>query len=141
MAEESTTPDLVERWQETADAYARRDIHTMMRFYAPDAVWDGSSAGIGAYFEGATAIRSFLEDWIRPFEENEHNQEESQDLGNGVLFVVASISGRPAGSARRVQERWSYTVTWAEGLIARVVVRADIDEARAAAERLAESRE
>src|SRR3989442_12648349 len=66
MSEESTTPDLVERWQETADAYARRDIHTAMRFYAPDAVWDGSSAGVGGYFEGATAIRSFLEDWIMP---------------------------------------------------------------------------
>ena len=34
------------------------------------------------------------------------------------------------------EERWGYTVTWAEGMIARVIVRPDIDEARAAAERL-----
>src|SRR5947199_2381031 len=85
MPQESTTPDLVERWQKAAEAYARHDLHTAMRFYAPDAVWDGSSAGVGAYFEGAAAIRRFLEDWIGPFEENEYNQEESQDLGNGVL--------------------------------------------------------
>jgi hypothetical protein len=44
MSEESTTPDLVERWQETADAYARRGFHTMTRFFAPDAVWDRNSA-------------------------------------------------------------------------------------------------
>ena len=140
MPEEATTPDLVERWQKAAEAYARHDLHTAMRFYAPDAVWDGSSAGVGAYFEGVTAIRSFLEDWIAPFEEYEYNQEESQDLGNGVLFVVATPGGRPAGSGGRVQERWSYTVTWTEGMIERVVVRADIDNARATAEHLAEER-
>jgi ketosteroid isomerase-like protein len=139
MSEESTTPDLVERWQETADAYARRDFHTMMRFFAPDAVWDTSPAGLGS-FEGAAAIRSFLEDWIGAYEEYEYKQEEGQDLGNGVLFAVASLGGRLAGSAGEVQERWGYTVTWAEGMIARVITGADIDEARAAAERLAESR-
>ena len=112
----------------------------MMRFFAPDAVWDASSAGVGS-FEGAAAIRSFLEDWIGAYEEYAYNHEEGQDLGNGVLFAVASLGGRPAGSAGRVQERWSYTVTWAEGMIARVVVRADIDNARTAAERLAEDLE
>jgi hypothetical protein len=112
-----------------------------MRSYAPDAVWDGSSAGVGAYFEGATAIRSFLEEWLDAYEENEYKQEEGQDLGNGVSFVVATLGGRLVGSAGRVQERWSYTVTWTNGMIARVIVRPDIDEARAAAERLAEERE
>jgi len=57
-----------------------------------------------------------------------------------VLFVVATLGGRLAGSTARVQERWSYTVTWAEGMIVRVVTRADIDEARAVAERLAKER-
>jgi ketosteroid isomerase-like protein len=139
MPEESTTPDLVERWQKTAEAHARSDFQTMMRFFAPDAVWDASSAGVGN-FEGAAAIRSFLEEWIGAYEEYEYNQEEGQDLGNGVLFVVATLGGRPAGSGGRVQERWGYTVTWTEGMIARVVGRADIDNARPAAERLAEER-
>src|SRR6476660_8606385 len=135
MSEESTTPDLVDRWQETAEAAARRDLQTTMRSYAPDAVWVGSSAGV-PIVEGATAIRSFLGDWFSAYEENEYTQEEAQDLGDGVLFVVATLGGRLAGSAGRVQERWSYTVTWAEGMIARVVVRADIENARTAAERL-----
>jgi ketosteroid isomerase-like protein len=140
MPEESTTPDLVERWRQTEEAFLRRDFDAMMSFYAPDAVWDGSSAGIGAYFEGATAIRSFLEEWPGAYEEYEHKQEKAQDLGNGVVFAVVLVDARLAGSAGRVQERWSFTVTWTEGMIARVVVRADIDNARAAAEPLAEGR-
>jgi ketosteroid isomerase-like protein len=140
MSEESTTHDLVERWHKAAEAHARRDFDAMISFFAPHAVWDASSAGVGAYCEGVTAIRSFLEDWIGAFEEYEYNQEESQDLGNEVLFVVSTVGGRPAGSVGRVQEKWSYTVTWTEGMTARVVGRADIDEARVAAERLAEER-
>ena len=54
-------------------------------------------------FQGATAIRSFLEDWIGAYDEYEYKQEEGQDLGNGVLFAVASLGGRVAGSAGRAQ--------------------------------------
>ena len=74
------------------------------------------------------------------FEEYRHEIVESRDLGNGVVFTVLNIVGRLAGSASRVQETWSWTATWAEGMCERVVVRSDIDEARAAAERLAEER-
>src|SRR6266480_5442327 len=115
MSQASATPDLAARWQEAADAYARRDLHTAMRHFAPDAVWDFSSAGFGS-FEGAASIRSFLEDWLGAYEEYEYRHEEALDLGNGVLFVVASLGGPPTGSAGGVQERWSYTVTWAAGM-------------------------
>src|SRR5438270_401791 len=83
--------------------------------------WDGSSAGIGS-FEGAEAIRSFLEEWMASFEEYEYNQKESHDLRNGVVFVVATFGGRPAGSSGgMMREQVSYAVTWKDGLIARVV--------------------
>jgi hypothetical protein len=110
-----------------------------MRHFAPDAVWDFSSAGFGS-FDGAAAIRSFLEDWLGAYEDYEYRHEEALDLGNGVLFVVASLGGRPIGSAGGVQERWSYTVTWAAGTVVGVVLSQDIETARAAAERLAEER-
>ena len=74
------------------------------------------------------------------YEEYEYKQEEAQDLGHGVLFVVGRLGGRPAGGAGWVQERWCYTVTWAAEMIVRVVLSQDIEKARAAAERLAESR-
>ena len=142
MSEASATPDLVERWQKAAEAHARRDFHTMMRFFAPDAVWDASPAGFGI-FEGTAAIRSFLEDWGGAYEDYEYEQEEGRDLGNGVVFAVARIGGRVAGGAGRVQERRCYTVTWEDGRIVRVMGRqmnVTIDEARATAERLAEQR-
>jgi SnoaL-like domain len=65
MSEEPTTPDLVERWRQANEAFVRRDFDAMMSFFAPDAVWDLSSAGIGR-FEGTAAIRGFHEDWIAP---------------------------------------------------------------------------
>ncbi|HEY4897725.1 MAG TPA: hypothetical protein VII01_16770 [Solirubrobacteraceae bacterium] len=39
-----------------------------------------------------------------------------------------------------MQERWGFTVTWAAGLIVEVIAGTDIDERRAAAERLAQER-
>ena len=140
MSEESTTPDLVGRWQRAAEAHARRDFDEMISFFAPDAVWDGSSAGIGAYFEGATAIRSFLEEWLGAYEEYEHKQEKAQDLGNGVVFAVVLVDARLAGSAGRVQEQWCFTATWEADLIVQVTGTRDPDEARADAERLAGER-
>jgi hypothetical protein len=95
--------------------------------------------GIGT-FEGAAAIRRFFEDWVGAYEEYRHEIVESRDLGNGVVFTVLNIVGRLAGSASGVRETWSWTATWVERMCERVVVRSDIDEARAAAERLAKER-
>ena len=68
-------------------------------------------------------------------------QEEGQDLGNGVVFVVVCADAHPVGSSATVQERWAVTVMWAAGMIVRVTVsNGDADEARAVAERLAEER-
>jgi ketosteroid isomerase-like protein len=139
MCEESTTPDLVERWEQASEAAERGDFDAVMSVYVPHAVWDASLAGVGI-FEGATAIRRFLEDWIGEYEEYEYEQEEGRDLGNGVVFVVARVDGRPAGSTGRVHERWAFTSVWASRMIVRVTVSNDIGLACATAERLAAER-
>jgi ketosteroid isomerase-like protein len=139
MSEESTTSDLVERWQQAAEAADRRDFDAVMSIFAPDAVWEVQPLGIS--FEGVTAIRSFLEDWLGNYVEYESGQEKGQDLGNGVVFVVADLNGRPIGSPSGVHERWAFTVVWKAGMVVRIIGRNNIDEARAAAERLAESKE
>jgi hypothetical protein len=51
MAEESTTPDLVELVGLAFDAMDRRDFDAVMSIVAPDAVFDGSFVGVGS-FEG-----------------------------------------------------------------------------------------
>jgi ketosteroid isomerase-like protein len=138
MAEESTTPDLVGLWRESADAADRGDFDTAMRYFAADALWEVRPLGIS--LEGAPAIRSFLEDWLGSYEEYEYEQEEAFDLGNGVVFVVSRLDARPLGSPGRVQERWAFTFAWTAGMIVRVTGDTDIDEARGVAERLAASR-
>jgi ketosteroid isomerase-like protein len=138
MAEESTTPDLVERWRQAAEAAYRGDLDATLGIFAPDAVWEVQPLGIS--HRGASAIRSFLEDWLGSYENYEDDQEEGLDLGNGVVFVVSRLDARPGGSLGRVQERWSFTVLWVAGMVMRVTGRNDIDQARAAAERLAQER-
>jgi ketosteroid isomerase-like protein len=137
MPEESTTPDLVELMGRTFEAANRRDLDALISSFAEDAVFDGRAAG--ALFEGRAAIRGFLEDWFGAYEELEVELEQVRDLGNGVVFAVVIQNGRPAGSAGHLRQREGWVFVWVRGLIARLTT-SDIDEARAAAERLAEER-
>ena len=137
--EESTTPDLVERQKRLTEAGNRRDLDAMMAFYAPDGVYDMSPVGMGV-FEGQAAARGFIEDWWASYEEHEFEAEEILDLGNGVGFRVLIQKGRPVGSSGEVELRYATVSVWEDGKIARITNYTDIDQARAAAERLAEER-
>ena len=139
MSEEFTTPDLVELMRRSFEAADRRDFGALMSFYAPDAVWDMSPLGLGAY-ETPTAIRSFFEDWMGGYEEYVMALEEALDLGDGVAFAVAIQKGRPAGSSGEVRLRYAAVAVWENSLIVRVTNYTDIAKARATAERLAKER-
>jgi ketosteroid isomerase-like protein len=138
MPEESTTPDLVELAQRLTDAINARDFDAVISFYAPDAVFDQPTFGV---FEGRAAIRSFIEDWFGAYDEIETEAEERRDLGQGLAFVVYVQRGRLRGSTRSVHARVGVVNTWDDGLITRTTVYTDVDEGRAAAERLAQERE
>ena len=139
MSEESTTPDLVELTRHLYDAANSGDFDAMTSFFAPDAVWV-TDEGIGT-FDGVVAIRRFVEDWQGSYEQYEAEVNEVLDLGKGVTFAVSVQKGRVVGSSSDVQIRFAAVYTWAEGLIVRMTSYSEIDKARAAAERLAESRE
>ena len=136
MPEASTKPDRVELWRQAAEATNRRDLDVVMSLFDPDVVWE-SRAGT---FEGAAAVRSFLEDWFGNYEDMTNVVVEGRDLGGGVMFAEHRQDGRLAGSSGTVQERLGLTLVWAAGLIVRVIAYSDPDEGRAAAERLAEER-
>jgi ketosteroid isomerase-like protein len=140
MPEESTTPDLVELGRVLFEAANRRDFDALLSFYAPEAVWDMNPLGGLGTFEGHAAIRSFWEDWYASYEDFEIEAEETLDLGNGVGFNVVIQKARPVGSSSAVRLRYALVSVWVAGLIARLTNYTDIDEARAAAERLAEDR-
>jgi ketosteroid isomerase-like protein len=140
MSAESTTPDLAALTRGFFEAGDRRDLDAVMSFFAPDAAWE--TVSLGTRFEGVAAIRSFFEDWTGAYEDFEIEVEEALDLGNGVVFVVTRIAARPAGSAgSALRRRRPLAFIWVEGLLALVTAYADsVEEGRAAAERLAESR-
>jgi ketosteroid isomerase-like protein len=74
------------------------------------------------------------------WEDHGHEIEEILDLGQGRVFVVHWEDGRPIGTGGRVQARRGNVFAWAEGKIVQITSYTDIDEARAAAERLAAER-
>ena len=115
------------------------DFDALAGFFAPDAVWDLSESHLGIY-EGVEAIGDFLVGYWATWEDHHHEIEETLDFGHGVLSV--SIAGRrlPGGSDARVQARHLQVFEWVQGKIVRITGYPDPDEARAAAERLAEER-
>src|SRR5262249_20993022 len=139
MPEESTTPDLEEIVRRGVAAANSREYDRLMTLYAPEVVWDGSALG-GAVYEGREVLRGFFEEWVRPYENFGQELEEFRDLGNGVTFGVLFQRGRLPGSSRTVAFRYAAVATFADSLVERVTSYIDIDEARAAAERLAEER-
>ena len=140
MSQESTTPDLAELTRRFVETWNRRDLDAWMGFFAPDAVWEVPA--LGTSVEGAAAIRSFGEEWLIAFAEYEVQAEEILDLGNGVVFAGTRQTLRAARSTggALLQEVWVYAFVWVEGMLVRSTIYGDPDEARVAAERLAEER-
>jgi ketosteroid isomerase-like protein len=137
MSQESTTPDLVELVRKQLEALDRRDLDGVMNSVAEDSVLEGR---VENFLEGRAAIRRFLEDWFRAWEELDFELEEVSDLGGGVVFAVVIQDGRPVGGDGRVRQREGWVYLWVGGSIARLTT-SEVDQARAAAERLAEQRE
>jgi ketosteroid isomerase-like protein len=139
MPEESTTPDLVERTRSLWEAANRRDYDAIMGFYGPEPVWETTLATL----DGLAAVRERLEEWYGAFDELEFALEEILDLGNGVTLTVVNQRARPAGSSSSsgyIERQETYVSVWHEGMLMRAKTFLDIDEARTAAERLAEER-
>jgi ketosteroid isomerase-like protein len=138
MPDESTTPDVVERMREVFEALSSGDFDALTSFCAPDAVYE--SVAMGAMFEGVAAIREFSEDMVGAYEGFDAQIEENLDLGKGIGLAVINQKGRPAGSSFEARMRYAAVSAWVEDLLVRLTMYTDINEGRAAAERLAQER-
>ena len=142
MSEESTTPDPDEALRRLVEALNRRDFDTALSLYAPDVVWEFAPLGFGVLeggpLIGHQALRKFWEDLTEAFADFEYESEDFRDLGSGVTCGV--LVARPQGSDGFVENRIGVVAIWRDGRIARGRAYTDIDEARAAAERLAQER-
>jgi hypothetical protein len=139
MSEESTTPDLVEKVRAMFEAGDRHDLDTVMSVLDRDVVLDLSRIGLGS-FMGQAAVRGFVEDWWGSYEEFENKPEEIIDLDNGVVLTINHQIARPVGVSGQVERYDAYVFLFEAGVFVRWTAYPDIDEARAAAERLAEER-
>jgi ketosteroid isomerase-like protein len=140
MSEESTAPDPEEAVRRSMQALSRRDYDGALAPLSVHAEMDTTAAGALEVFEGRMAIREFFEVWRGPYEDFELELEEFHDHGNGVTLSVIAQRGRPPGSSSFVSVRGGHVAVWRDGLIERNTVFLDIDQARAAAERLAQER-
>jgi hypothetical protein len=139
IPEESTTPGLVERTRQAFEAAGRNDVDALIGFYAADAVLDLSDLGVGT-FEGGAALRTFLEaGGARGGGPPDRGGGDCRSRRRCGVSRVREV-GRLVGSRRHVEQRMGWVFRWAQGMIERLTVYSDIDEARAAAERLAGSR-
>jgi len=139
MTEQPTTPDLAEirRWAE-ADSYEEFAAF-IERYYAADAVWDMGDVGLGP-FGGLAAILVFLKEYWSMWEEHHHYLEDTVYLGHGVGYAVIREDGRMKGSDAPVEARNAWVSIWDHGKVVRNTLYTDVDQARAAAERLAQER-
>jgi ketosteroid isomerase-like protein len=140
MSDQPTTRNPVELTRQAFDAGSRHDLDTILGLHVPDAVWDLSDLALGT-FDGRAAIRGFVEDWFATWQDLVLEPEEIVDLGNGVVFAPVREEGHPAGGGGHVEQQRGWVTLWLRGKIARIEIYLDVDEARAAAERLSEERE
>jgi hypothetical protein len=140
MTEESTTPDLVELTRVCFETMDRDwDFGSLAGFFASDAGWDLSDSHVGIY-EGVAAIGDFLVGYWATWEDHHHEVEAIHDFGHGVLSVAVREDGCSKGSEARVQARHLQVFEWEQRKIVWITGYPDIDEARPAAERLAQER-
>ena len=136
MPHEPATPDLVSLGRQAYQAIGRGDVDAVMSFFAADAVYDLTDAGLET-FEGEQAIRRFIEDWHRSWEDYRYEVQELRDLGHGVVLSVLREGGRLVGGGGRVEQHVAHLTRWANGKIGWLKHYTDPDEARVAAARLA----
>jgi ketosteroid isomerase-like protein len=86
------------------------------------------------------AILAFPKEYRSTWEEHHHYLEDGVDLGHGVGYVVLREYGRMRGGEAQVEARGAWVSIWDDGKVVRNTMYTDIDEARTAAERLAEER-
>jgi ketosteroid isomerase-like protein len=141
MSEESTTPDLVALTRRGYEALSAGDLDQALRLLTHDAVVDMTRT-VGVVVHGRDALRAFQEDWLAGYDEVVPAAEEIVDAGNGVAFVRVLQTARPKGTAGHVTQRESNVSVTEDGRVVHMIVypESELDEARAAAERLAEER-
>ena len=136
MPEKSTTPDLAGLTRHIIEAANRRDFDAALELYAPNAYWRGTVDDAA----GVPAIRDLWASYYGAFEELQVIVDDVAHLGNGVVLVASRHVGRLVGGARLSEER-AFVYQFIDSRVVKASDYVSLDDARTAAERLAEDRE
>ncbi len=136
MSKPSTAPDLVTLVRRAYEAAGDGELDVMIGVYGPGAVLVTERFG---RFEGRAAIRGYYEEWLGSFEDLVIDLD-LRDLGNGVVFAGQVLAGRHPSSISEIHMANAAVHEFVDGLIVRSTTYVDVDEANAAAERLARER-
>jgi ketosteroid isomerase-like protein len=137
MPEQSMTAELEQAIRRNVAALNDRDYDSILATFADDAVWDTTDLEV---VSGREAIRGLFVEWLDPYERFEHELLDFRDMGSDVTFTEERQRGWLRGSTQFVENHYAAVTTWSGGLVERLATYQDIDEARIAAERLAEER-
>jgi len=130
--------DAVELVRRYSDAVVRRDFNEVERCVTPNVCFVTAASGT---LEGRAAVRALVEDIVRPFETFAIDEgEEVRSLGNGVVLAVFFTKGRMVGGVGELRSPFASVSLTTDGLIEWHAHYTDADDARAAAERLAQER-
>ncbi len=100
----------------------------------------GCNADPGHHLRWPSCDTRPRQDWADLYEELAIDLQELADLGNSVVLAAVLAHGHPVDSSGYLDSREAWVYEGADGMIVRVRTYRDIDEGRAAAERLAEER-
>jgi ketosteroid isomerase-like protein len=139
MAGEPTGRDHVEILRFASRATRCRDLDGLVALLRSDVVYDLSDLGLGT-FSSVDAVRAFLKGWWEPYTSVEWIADEMEDLGAGVVLTTNTHTARLQGSSEPMRYRDAYVLRITNGQVERLTAYRDADQARAAAERLAEER-
>ena len=139
LPDEPATPEPIDLVRQAFDAGNRHDVDAIVSFHAPEAVWDLSDQGLGSY-EGAAAITGWIEDWFGTWADLRLDVLDVVELGHGVVFAQVREEGRFADGGGHAEQQRGWVILAAQGAIARTAIYLNADEARTAAERLAQER-
>ena len=117
-------------------AYQREGVDIFDRIWHPDVELDMRPTGVpgaGVYNGRAAAKRFMAEEWMASFEEYETELIEVTPVDERTVFLAATQRGRGPTSGALVEGPYAHLTTFEDGLVRRMVVYADPDDARRAA--------
>ncbi len=146
MAEESTTPDLVACVRAIAEAAERRDCDAILPYFGSDAVCEvrfnmGEDDEPPQWtWHESSSVRERWEGYIERVMGAPEHESDIEQFGNRVVLAVNRHFRRFDWGV--VASREAAVYQWDDGLVTRLSSYGDeIDDAREAAERLAEERD